>query len=202
MKPEISDKHELILEAAIRRFSHFGIQKTNMTEIADDVSMSKQSLSYYFPDKQFLVVAVVKQIIDNYLKELELKCNEASSVEEALLMYSEIKKSFFERYYMLYVQYYDADLKLGKSEIANVRQEVRDRELEIISSLMKKGIEKGEIKSVDVTKTSSLVLDTIAAFECSVKVEKTIPEHADFLAMITKQKQVLHLLITGLKPAA
>ena len=121
MKPEISDKHELILEAAIRRFSHFGIQKTNMTEIADDVAMSKQSLSYYFPDKLFLVVAVVKQIVDSYLNDLEQKCKEAASVEEALLMYSEIKKTFFERYYMLYVQNYDADLKLGKTEIANVK---------------------------------------------------------------------------------
>ena len=202
MKPEISDKHELILEAAIRRFSHFGIQKTNMTEIADDVAMSKQSLSYYFPDKLFLVVAVVKQIVDSYLNDLEQKCKEANSVEEALLMYSEIKKTFFERYYMLYVQNYDADLKLGKSEIANVRQTVREREMEIISNLIQKGIERGEIKSVDVTKTSGLVLDTIAAFECSVKVEKAIPEHADFLEMITKQKEVLHLLITGLKTAA
>jgi len=201
MKPEISDKHELILEAAIRRFSHFGIQKTNMTEIADDVAMSKQSLSYYFPDKQFLVAAVVKQIVDSYLNELEQKCKQANSIEEALLMYSEIKKTFFERYYMLYIQNYEADLKMGKSEIATVRKSVREREMQIVSELIESGVAKGEIKPVDVAKTSSLVLDTINAFECSVKVEKAIPEHADFLAMITKQKEVLHLLISGLKPA-
>ncbi len=45
MKPEVNDKLDAIIEAAIRRFSHFGIQKTNMTEIADDVALSKQALA-------------------------------------------------------------------------------------------------------------------------------------------------------------
>ena len=139
MKPEISDKHELILDAAIRRFSHFGIQKTNMTEIADDVAMSKQSLSYYFPDKLFLVVAVVKQIVDSYLNDLEQKCKEATTLEEALLMYSEIKKTFFERYYMLYVQNYDADLKLGLNDIRRLFQDHVDGTDNRVGAIYRRG---------------------------------------------------------------
>ena len=196
---EISEKHDLIMEAAIRRFSHFGIQKTNMTEIAEDVSMSKQSLSYYFPDKQFLITAVVKQVIDTYLQEVEANCKQAGSVEQALLRHSEIKKTFFERYYMLYIQNYNTDQKLGKNEILEYKKSVQKRELELISGLIEKGIANNELRAVDATKTGSLVLETLAAFECSVKVEKVIPQHADFLAMIKKQKEVLQLFITGLK---
>ncbi|HEU4470022.1 MAG TPA: TetR family transcriptional regulator, partial [Flavisolibacter sp.] len=63
-------KQEHIVEAAIRRFSHFGIAKTTMTEIADDLSLSKQSLFYYFPDKQSLVLAVREKLTENYLAVL------------------------------------------------------------------------------------------------------------------------------------
>ncbi len=199
MKTEISDKHDLILEAAIRRFSHFGIQKTNMTEIAEDVAMSKQSLAYYFPDKQFLIAAVVKQIIDTYLQEVEANCQNAVTVEDALIKHSEIKKQFFERYYMLYIQNYNVETKAGYAEIAELKNRVRVKELELISRLIETGISKGELRPVDLKKTSSLVLDTLAAFECSVKVEKIIPQHDDFLAMIKKQKDVLHLFVKGLK---
>lgn len=48
----------IILEAARKRFAHFGISKTTMNEIAADIGMSKASLYYYFPDKEKLFVAL------------------------------------------------------------------------------------------------------------------------------------------------
>jgi TetR/AcrR family transcriptional repressor of mexJK operon len=37
-----------ILEAATRRFAHFGMAKTTMSEIAKDLNFSKALLYYYF----------------------------------------------------------------------------------------------------------------------------------------------------------
>lgn len=202
MKPEVSDKQDLILEAAIRRFSHFGVHKTTMTEIADDVTMSKQSLSYYFPDKYCLIAAVINQIIDAYLLEVEQNCLQATSVEKGLLKLIEIKKVFFERYYMLYIQNNNVDIKLGKHEISDLRKRVKSREADLIAALLQKGVSSGELKPVDVNKTSVLLLDTLSAFECSIKVEKVIPQHTDFLEMNKKQQDVLQLFITGLKAVA
>ena len=56
-------KREAIIEAAKKRFSHFGVGKTTMNEIADDLSISKASLYYYFPDKLNLYAAVLQTII-------------------------------------------------------------------------------------------------------------------------------------------
>ena len=66
MKVESHVKQEQIVEAAIRRFSHFGIAKTTLTEIADDLTITKQVLSYYFPDKQRLVEAVSVKLAMDY----------------------------------------------------------------------------------------------------------------------------------------
>ncbi|WP_262496286.1 TetR/AcrR family transcriptional regulator [Daejeonella oryzae] len=46
------------MRCAIKRFCHFGISKTSMAEIAEDLSMSKTAMYYYFPDKQNIILAV------------------------------------------------------------------------------------------------------------------------------------------------
>ena len=53
-------KRQLIIDSAIKRFAHFGLSKTTMTEIASDLSMSKALLYYYFPDKISLYSAVLE----------------------------------------------------------------------------------------------------------------------------------------------
>ena len=59
-----SKKRSLILEAAIRRFSHFGLAKTTMAEIAQDLSFSKALLYYYYPDKHSLYTAALSHVIE------------------------------------------------------------------------------------------------------------------------------------------
>ena len=44
-------KRQKILEAARRRFAHYGMAKTTMAEIAQDLSFSKALLYYYFQIK-------------------------------------------------------------------------------------------------------------------------------------------------------
>lgn len=57
-------KRDSIIEAAQKRFLHFGVDKTTMHEIAEDLSISKASLYYYFPDKLNLYGAVLQKIIE------------------------------------------------------------------------------------------------------------------------------------------
>jgi TetR/AcrR family transcriptional regulator len=199
MKVELNDKYDAIIEAAIRRFSHFGIQKTNMTEIAEDVAISKQALAYYFGDKQSLVKAVGEQIIEKYLQEVHAGFQSSPTIEAALIQLCDIKKAFFERYYMLYLQASSTDFKLGHPELVHFKEQVRLKELDIVATLLQNGMAKGEVAPMDVEKNSALIIDTLQAFECAVKVEKVFPDHKDFQEMIKKQKDMLHLLVNGLK---
>src|SRR5215203_2124081 len=101
MKAETLVKQVQIVEAALKRFSHFGIHKTTLAEIAEDLSISKQALSYYFPDKQSIVAAVEQKLVDDYKHALAKTLAEAGSVKDALIGLTKIKRSFFEQYYML-----------------------------------------------------------------------------------------------------
>ena len=90
-------KIELILEAARKRFAHYGIAKTTMNEIAADIGMSKASLYYYFPDKERLFVAVVDKDIDEFVEAIEDIIKKPSKASFKLKKYVSIRNTFFKR---------------------------------------------------------------------------------------------------------
>src|SRR4051812_21091433 len=104
-------KREAIIRAAQKRFAHFGVSKTTMTEIADDVAMSKASLYYYFPDKLSLYASVIQDIIeseDNEVKSYGV-VNEPGA---AILRYLEARTQFVIRNYNVleYLRHVNKDI--------------------------------------------------------------------------------------------
>ncbi len=58
-----------ILDAAWKRFSHYGYNKTTMAEVASDCNMSAANLYRYFKDKSDIGAGIAKRYFD---KEIEL----------------------------------------------------------------------------------------------------------------------------------
>src|SRR5690606_31550860 len=97
----IDDKRKLIIDAALKRFSHFGIAKTSMSEIAEDLKLSKANLYYYFPDKFSLIEAIAYQIIEESDVVINKALDEITDTLDLLIRMLDIKKVYFEKYYML-----------------------------------------------------------------------------------------------------
>ncbi|MEO5967356.1 MAG: TetR/AcrR family transcriptional regulator, partial [Ferruginibacter sp.] len=79
------DKKEAILEAAYKRFAHYGVNKSTMEEIASDLNISKASLYYYFPDK----LTIYAEVLQSLSEKESLKNDE-------YLMEDDPLKSFFK----------------------------------------------------------------------------------------------------------
>jgi TetR/AcrR family transcriptional regulator len=198
MKVESNVKQEQIVEAAIRRFSHFGIAKTTLTEVADDLAVTKQVLSYYFPDKQSLVGAVIEKLTIEYRDQLRTEMSKSGSVEEALLKLTKVKGLFFERYFMLVTQ--AEHLELVKHGSFNPwKQSLAEKESGLVSQLFENGMRTGELKSLNVKKTAELLLDTLYAFSRCVKDKGALPDAAAFQEVLTKQQEVIRIFYQGLK---
>ena len=192
-------KQEHILEAAIRRFAHFGIQKTTLTEIADDVAISKQALFYYFPDKPTLIAAVEEKIITEYIQQAEEGFARSSNVEEAMVKLLEARKKLLEEYYMLVVALINSGSPGVHENIEQVRKKMEAKELTLVTALLQRGVETGELKAVDAAKTAALLLETLSAFaQCAVE-GVSIPDPKMFSSLYQKQKEVLHLFYNGIK---
>jgi AcrR family transcriptional regulator len=55
------DKTDAILEAALRRFLHYGLKKTSMQEVAKDAGVGVGTLYLYFKDKDALVAGCAER---------------------------------------------------------------------------------------------------------------------------------------------
>lgn len=195
---EANDKRAQILEAAIRRFAHFGVQKTTLTEIADDLGMTKQALAYYYPDKQRLSEAVEELIVTEFLGTVAAHLAQAPSASEAMMNLVEVKQSFFEKYAML-MRSAGPELMKKHSEAADTREQVRQQLIGLMAERLAQGVAMGELKPLNAAEVASLVYDTMTAFEQCIVGKQMIPDARAFGELCTRQKAVLQLMMNGLK---
>ncbi|AZI88136.1 HTH-type transcriptional regulator RutR [Kosakonia sp. CCTCC M2018092] len=66
----VSKKRQAILSAALEVFSRLGFHGARVEQVADQAGVSKTNLLYYFPSKEALYVAVLRQLLDVWLAPL------------------------------------------------------------------------------------------------------------------------------------
>ncbi|WP_075181139.1 HTH-type transcriptional regulator RutR [Pantoea sp. 1.19] len=66
----VAAKRSAILAAALEFFSHYGFHGTRLEQVAEGADVSKTNLLYYFPSKEVLYIAVLKNILDVWLAPL------------------------------------------------------------------------------------------------------------------------------------
>ena len=198
-KDEMSVKHEHIVEAAIKRFSHFGIHKTTLAEIAEDTGISKPSLFYYFNDKRSLLEAVGRKIINEFLQGYEVVLKSAKSVDEGLSSFIDVKRQYFKKYSLLALQADSLEMHKMSPDLTEAIDHARNKTEQLLSDLLERGIQQKELRAIDVRKTSTLLLEILEAFEYIIKQKTCLVKNTDIDTLFDKQNEVLQLLLNGLK---
>lgn len=67
----MDDKRARIIDAARKRFRHYGIKKTTMQEIAQDAGVAVGTLYLYFKNKDDLVVAGAEEFVARHRRQAE-----------------------------------------------------------------------------------------------------------------------------------
>jgi AcrR family transcriptional regulator len=67
----VDDKRRRIIEAARKRFRHYGVKKTTMQEIARDAGVAVGTLYLYFKDKDDLLVACAEEYVARHRRQAE-----------------------------------------------------------------------------------------------------------------------------------
>lgn len=67
----VAAKRQAILASGLAVFSQYGIHGTRLEQVAEQAGVSKTNLLYYYPSKEVLYVAVLKQILDIWLAPLK-----------------------------------------------------------------------------------------------------------------------------------
>jgi TetR/AcrR family transcriptional repressor of mexJK operon len=201
MLAETKDEmREKILEAALKRFTHYSASKTTMNEIADDLHCSKASLYYYFPDKKGLHFAVLEKIGEIFFAEQEAELASITSATQALINILEVKRQFLQRYCRLELF---KVLNDNTAETQRIIKEVRTWEDGLITKIIQFGVDNGEFIVDEVQKVAQLYNQAMAgmrfsAMDCGPVVNMELdPE--DFERIVAQQKLLTEIFVKGLK---
>lgn len=195
----VDDKRNQIIEAALKRFSHFGIAKTSMSEIADDLKLSKANLYYYFPDKFSLIEAIAYRIIDESDATIEKAFGEAKGTLDLLFRMLDMKKAYFEKYYMLILNLHE--MNINEEKWKTLAKRLFQREVETISRIFKQGIDSNELVTFDVAATSELYVAMMRglAMFCDQAAPHALIDRDELALVFEKQKQAATIVLNGLR---
>lgn len=158
---------QAILDAASRRFLHYGYAKTTMSEIAGDCNMSPGNLYRYFPSKLDIAEAFARRLRSDHLEELR------RAAESPGLATAERLRAYFRKKLQLaYERYHDRPkaYELSQailSERISFAGEWEAAEAAIIESILDRGAEAGDLVLPNRTRTARLLQDVFFRFASS-----------------------------------
>jgi TetR/AcrR family transcriptional regulator len=197
------DKSEIILNAAQKRFSIYGVEKTSMREIADDVNMSKASLYYYFPDKESLYLKVIEKEQSEFLKSIMEDIRVISDPGECLRKYAIKRLSYFRTLLNLgrlkVVEIYGL-----KPVLASTLARFSEEERKLVARILDSGRQSGQFGIQDIHKTAVLFLDLLKGLRSGFMTNKeiTVINDSEYEALCNKVADITDIFIKGLMYSA
>ncbi|QNL51485.1 TetR/AcrR family transcriptional regulator [Olivibacter sp. SDN3] len=195
-------KRTLIIEAATKRFAHFGISKTTMTEIAKDLSLSKALLYYYFPDKISLYAAVLENIAKKMFHKIDQGLVDIDNCEDAILYIIDMRLAFAMKYYNLFDQTIIGNSMEIPQELSRVIQLVSEREIKTIASVFNKANQCQELHVENTIYIAEIFLNAMIGMRfCVLKDKKAmfIPTKDEFDEISKMQKKLAVIFLNGLR---
>ena len=202
--PTPSDQQEIkknqILDAAYRRFSHYGYSKTTMNEIAGDLLMSKALLYYYFPDKSELYAGVIRKLSNEYLTALKLKVQKSTTIDEAFLFILQKMHHTISSHYNFF-DYIKLNQQNLPELIWKIIQDIQQSEVNLLTELYRKQAGAAFAEKHDLQQIIQLVFKALDSVSNSFDKQKhTFFPDAEELEMVYAQKKfLLRILLNGLK---
>jgi len=197
---EKNDKVQMIIEASQKRFGLYGIEKTSMREIANDLKLSKASLYYYFPDKESLYKAVVEKELKEFIAKISERILSIQEPEQLLREYAKTRLSYFRTLLNLSRLRLEAYSGL-KPGFRDTIQMFKEKEKEIIKRIFEKGISTGIFFIDDSDQTASIFLDLLKGLRITLVNEKKtlFIEQEEYDLLLEKTIVFTNVFIKGLK---
>ena len=152
-------RREEIVRAALRLILKNGYNSVTLADIAEQVGVSKGLISYYFPKKDDVFVAVLEQIVERLTTDFQsFYSADAPAAEKLKMIFLNLfgNEKRARRYYTVVIDY--------------MAQAIRDRQVQDYTQLIyasyrtymerivRDGVASGEFRQVDPERIASMIL--------------------------------------------
>ncbi len=186
-----------ILEAALAVFTENGIDHARMEDIAHEAGLSKGTLYLYFESKEALLFAMLEYLFDEYFQTAqEVMPEDEGSVAQRLYGLADAFVSYSQEFSDIWPLSYEIYAWALREKA--VRERVReyfDVSQEMVSAMIREGIERGEFRPVDPEETA---LQIIALNEGLQQLQALHDESVDWRAIM---RRMIDFIVEALKPS-
>ena len=195
----IPGKEDRIVEAARRRFAHYGYDKVTMDEIAGDIGLGKGSLYYYFPTKEALFTTVVRQEQTEFKARVEEIIADTSCSAEALRQYADQRVEYFRNFHTLAKLTLES-LALIKPAFGGLFKDFARWEKETLRAILDSGNSSGEFAVGNPGRVAEALLHVIQGLRWRrLNLAGGAPiEEPAFEELRHETRFVVDLLVTGI----
>lgn len=195
MKSAYDAKREQIKQAAKVFFIQYGYYKTTLEDIARHIGIKKNSLYYYFPNKETLFNELIQNEAEEVFLNIEKALKSCKSASQKMKVFSKrVIYAHVERsnVYSITLQIF---LEIGDI-IEQSYKGFRKRASSILENILTEGVKSGEFKKHNTTELSEYILTVINSLEYKefriahidsfdqldlTKIEKTIMKILDYI---------------------
>jgi TetR/AcrR family transcriptional regulator, transcriptional repressor for nem operon len=174
-KPNVSaERIPLILNSAIKVFAKKGFEAARMEDIAKAAKLSVGGVYWYYKSKEEIIIAIMEQLIDKDVKDLQCLLKTEGTVRERLEAY--ISSSVEAAQECALVTYELYSLAPRNSKVRNHIRAYLQTYREVIEQFILQGIKRKEFKSVNAGDAAQTFM---ALYEGTLELSLLDPQHVN-----------------------
>ena len=187
------EKIDSILNTAKKMFARYGLRKTSIEEMARVARVAKATIYNYFGNKDQVYLEVLRLEKNEIMDKVSSSVNQEALPVDKLIVFVKAKFRYMRRATNI--------LNLDREGIENllpsaesIRNELFEREVDIIHSILKDGVEKGVFHINDFLLTARAIAHALRGFELNWLVQESGEKVEHYL------DQLMNILFYGLMP--
>ena len=193
-----TEKHDMILRAARKRFAYYGFSKVTMDEIAADVGMGKASLYYYFPTKESLFHEVIKHESEQFFSGINSMLTEKIPACKMFRSYAGKRLEHFRTLVNLRALslQQSAETRISFLELY---KDFHKQEVEILQQIFQLGKKNGEFSVTNPQQTAEVILQMFYGSRAwFFKVRENSLNEETYNEMESAMKSMIEIIINGI----
>lgn len=195
-------KPDQILSAAQKRFRHYGLSKTTMNEIAEDIGMSKASLYYYFKDKESIFYAVVQREQVHFFEVMQKLMQKNGKQADILLEYAVLRIDLLKKMLSLGKWSYGSYMEV-KPLMMSLYSDFRKKEVSLVKDILQAGITRKEFAPHEIHMQAEFFIATLHGIRQGILsgrigAEVLNPPQKEYLRIKEHSEMFSRLFIKGI----
>jgi AcrR family transcriptional regulator len=200
MSESYDEKKENIKKTALQVFARYGYYKTTMDDIAEGVGIKKNSLYYYFSNKESLFEEILREESEKMFNSVKEAVSKVESVDEKIRMFFREFHCYGRKKKQNYSISIDKMIEFGQV-VDEYFNDYYNVVLQMLKEILDEGSQSGELKKIDTEKTASILLKFISSYQREEirKNKNKSFDTFDFEKIENEVKELLNMIINGIK---